>query len=452
MKMIKTLCLSVVLLALAFAANGQTPTPTPAPVYKTYNEAMAAGKAAFDKHAYAVAEVAYDQAVKLATNDDLRYEGLVKRGGALERALRTEVTRSTKIGSEKKTVVRMPEAVAEYKKAAELSGISVEKRAEALMLIAGVYSTSYKSDDLGATGTRKSWKETAREEFTKIINLPGISANLKSRALYARANTYTTTMIFGRFDNAQVTASGKDLEAAFMVEGASDKVKADALKELADLALRIKDVNTYVGALDKITTLPAAEPKQKIDAYDALARLLIDNSKLPEARKAVADGLAVPKGAATDRAALYRDLAYVQLVDPTNKSADGQKALKLADAELDKAVKARELTPADKAKILIGFGEYFQMVNLPGRTDLAVLQYQKVLALKGLTVKEVAMGQYGIGEAYRIAGKKAEAKAAYEKVSKDNGQYHGYAQHRIKELDKPTQTTQITNIDDDDDP
>lgn len=434
----KRIYLPVAFFALTLAVGGQTPSPTPTPVYKTYAEAMAAGKAAVEKKTYPVADAAYDQAAGLAANDDQRFEALVKHGGVLERSSRTEVTGGTKYATRSKTVMRFQDAVTVYTKAAELKGISVEKKAEAIMLIADIYGDSYKSGHLPSKPLLSNgWKGAAHGEFTKIINLPGISGNTKARALHARAKTYSTNMVFGRFDNQQITASAKDLEAAVLTEGASDKIKADALKDLAELALKIKDVNTYFGAHDKITKLPAAEAKQKIDAYDALTRLYIDNSKLAEARQAAADGLAVPKGAATDRSVLYRDLAYVQLIDPANKSAGGQKALKLADAELAKAVKARELTPADKARLLVGFGEYFQIANPPGRTDLAILQYQKVLALKGLTAKDLAMAQYGIGEAYRIAGKKAEAKAAYEKVSRENGQYHGYAQQRIKELDTP---------------
>lgn len=440
--MLRISSFSLLVLILSFAVGAQTPTPTPTPVYKTYADAMAAGKAAVEKNTFPAAEAAYDQAVGLALTDDQRYDALVKRGGALEKVIRTVTTGGGKYRATTKTLVLFPEAVAVYRKAADLAAITVEKKAEVMLLIGDIYSSTYKSEYLPKPlSGGKGWKETARDEFTRIINLPGISGNMKARALNARANTYSTNKMFGRFDNQQVQAAAKDLEAAFMVEGASDKIKADALGGLADLALRINDVNTYVGALDKITTLPAAEPKQKIATYDALARLFIDNSKLAEARKAVADGLAVPKGTATDRAVLYRDLAFVQLVDPANKSADGQKALKLADAELDKAVKARELKPADKAKLLVELGEYFQSANVPLRTELGVLQYQKVLALKGLTNKELAMAQYGIGEAYRLAGKKAEAIAAYEKVSSENGQYYNYARQRIKEVNPPAKAT-----------
>lgn len=309
------------------------------------------------------------------------------------------------------------------------------------MLIGDIYSSTYKSEYLPKPlSGGKGWKETARDEFTKIINLPGISGNMKARALNARANAYSTNKMFGRFDDQQVQAAAKDLDAAIKTEKASDKIKADALKDLAELGKRISDVSTYFGANEMITKLPAAEPEQKIDAYDTLAVLYIDNAKLTEARKAANDGLAVPKAAPADRAKLYQDLAVTQLIDPANKSADGQKALKLANAELDKAVKARELKPTDRAKILISFGEYFQMINAPWRVEMAVAQYQKVLALKGLTNKELAMAQYGIGEAYRLAGKKAEAIAAYEKVSSENGQYHNYARQRITEVNSPAKT------------
>lgn len=436
--MLKRFDLPAVFFALCVMVGGQTPSPAPNPVYKTYTEAMAAGKAAAEKPALPAADAAYAQAEGLATNDDQRFEAMIKRGGVLEKSSRPEVAGGTKYASRTKIVMQFQEAAAVYSKAAELKGISVEKKAEATMLIADIYGNSYKSGHLPSRPlVGNSWNEAARAEYTKVVDLPGISANTKARALHARAKTYSTDRIFGRFDNQQVQASAKDLEAAIMTDGATDKVKADALKDLAELAKRINDASTYVGAYDKITKLPAAEPAQKIDAYDTLARLFIDNSKVADARKAAADGLAVPKARAIDRSVLYCDLALVHLIDPANKTADGQKALKLADAELDKAVKSRELTPADKIKLLIGFGEYFQLANAPGRTDLAVLQYQKVLALKGITPKDIAMAQYGIGEAYRIAGKKAEAKAAYEKVSKENGQYHGYAQHRIKELDMP---------------
>lgn len=428
----------LLVLTASFAATAQTPTPTPAPVYKAYGEAMAAGKAAFEKNTPSVAEAAYDQAFGLASTDDQRYDALIKRGAAFEKVVRSVRAGTGKYGGTTKTVVLFPDAVAAYRKAAELAGITVEKKAEAMMLIGDIYSSTYKNEYLPKPQSGgKGWKETARGEFTKIINLPGISGNLKARALNARANAYTTTPIFGSFDNSQVQAAGKDLDAAVKIEKASDKVKADALKDLAELGKRISDVNTYFGAYDMITKLPAADPEQKIDAYDTLAILYIDNAKLAEARKAANDGLAVAKAAPADRAKLYRDLALTHLIDPANKSADGQNALKLANAELDKAIKPRELKPADRAKILISFGEYFQMLNAPWRTETAVAQYQKVLALKGLTNKELAMAQYGIGEAYRIAGKKTDAIAAYEKVSSENGQYHNYAQQRIKEVNTP---------------
>ncbi len=430
------------ILIFSFAVSAQTPSPTPAPVYKAYIDAMAAGKSAVEKKAFPAAEAAYDQAVGLASNDDQRYDALIKRGAALEKVTRSVRTGTGKYGGATKTVVLFPDAVAAYRKAADLPGITVEKKAEAMMLIGDIYSSTYKSEYLPKSPSGgKGWKETARDEFTKIINLAGISGNTKARALNARANTYSTNRMFGRFDDQQVKASAKDLEAAILTEKASDKIKADALKDLALLAKRIDDVNTYFGAFDKITKLTGAEPEQRIDAYDALAGLYIDNGKFVEARKAANDGLAVAKAPQSARSSLYRDLAVVQLVDPANKTADGQKALKLTDAELDKAVRGHDLSRVDRIKILISFGEFFQQLKVVGATETAVAQYQKVLALKGISAKESAEAQYGIGEAYRLAGKKAEAIAAYEKVSSENGQYHNYARQRIKEVNAPAKAT-----------
>jgi hypothetical protein len=433
----KKSCLFAILFALAIAASGQTPTPTPLPAFKTYADAMAAGKAAFDKTNFEAAEAAYAQAVILGSTDEHRFDALVKQGGAFERISRTERSNTGKYRTETKTVVLFPDAVAAYRKAAGLAGISPDKKAEAMMLIADIYSSSYKSGHLPAQPLfGKSWKESAREEFTKVMNLVGITADTKARALMRRAGTYNTLPLFGKFDAKQMQASADDLEAAFLTAGAADHIKADALKELASLGKRIGDVNVYFKSIEQITKLPKARPGQVVDAYDALALLYLENAKLAEARKAAADGLAVPKAEAADRAKLYRDLAVGQLMDPAHKAQTGPapQAIKLANAELDKAVKGKDLADDDRARILITFGEYFQQLKLLGATETAVAQFQKVLALRGLPVKLVAEAQYGIGESYRIAGRTTEAIAAYEKVGTEDGRIWGYARERLRSL------------------
>ncbi len=227
----KKVCLLVIISGLAIVASGQTPTPVP--VFKTYAEAMAAGKAGFDKNSFTAAEAAYGQAFDRASTDDQRFDALIKRGGAFEKMSRTERTSTGKYKATTKTIFLFPDAVAAYRKAAELPGISADKKAEAMMLIGEIYSNSYKSGHLSSPPmSGKNWKEMGREEFTKVINLSGISFDIKARALMGRGLAYNTLASFGTFDTKQVQASAKDLEAAFMTAGAADHIKADALQEL----------------------------------------------------------------------------------------------------------------------------------------------------------------------------------------------------------------------------
>lgn len=427
------------LLVFVLNLTAQSPGPTPAVSFGSYGEALVAGRAAFDKGLFPTAEMAYNEAVRLAANDEQRADALIALGGAVEKQSRTVRTGGSKSAGSVRYVGRYDDALVIYKKAVDLAAVADTKKAEAILRIGDIYAKSHKNKDLPRPGGLygKPLSETAREEFSRVLALPRSSPDQKAQALISRAQTYNLRPAFGRIDYKQIEAAGKDLESVLSVDGASDELKADAMFELSDIAGTIKDAQVYFASNTKVTQLPAARPDQKIKAYDNIALAYLEGSKLPEARKALSEALALKNSKPIDRGKILRDLALAHLIDPANAPAGSEKGLKAARAELDKAVNIPRLADKEKSEIRMAAAIYFGGLKVAGASALAIGEFEKVTAMTGLTEKEKAVAHYEIGEVYRKNNQNSEAKTAYMKVSEANPQYHSYAQQRIKQIDSP---------------
>ncbi len=245
-------------------------------------------------------------------------------------------------------------------------------------------------------------------------------------------------MSFGKFTMSEVTAAFDDLRAAGEMKDGSHELRAKAYLELADLGRRVRDLDTFTGAYERITMLTGAQPGQKISAYYELAALLASNKKFPVARKYIADALLVKGTTVAERATIFRVSAMSHIMEMQEANAalpaDTEKYKKLARAEMAKTVKSPGVSKKDELKTLIANSEYIRNTKNRNAMFLAHEQAETALKLKGITDSERAEAQYEIGEIYRINGEDDSARTAYEKVLPANATIFNYAKQRIQAL------------------
>ncbi|MBV6495278.1 MAG: hypothetical protein JFAIHJKO_00382 [Pyrinomonadaceae bacterium] len=432
-----------------------TATPVRYPDYKTFKQAVAAAKATVNSYEK---EDAWRKALALAKTADDKADAVLGLGVFLENNKKVVISHP-KYGGPKTTLFdRLYEAYELY------SGVYFDpnttlpsaKRHEIWLRMLAVVSRSrpssswegaykklkiLKDDEKIASTLFQSQEEVLRKkkdawvesEFSKLLNAPNISPDTKAKTNIAKAELMRAKGgLFG--DNR---AQFELLKMAAELQGASDEIKADALLLISDLALRVKDVNTYAGANERVTALPRSTVEQKVKAYDALVPLLIRNKKADAAQKYATSAAAVAGLNDDDRAKFRCYLAASELIKLDFLPYAGRKK---AEANIRRfASEATEKTVAglkgdDKIERYTANGKVFSDLLM---FDAAREQYNKALSVKPGSDRQKAVAGYEIGETFRLEGKKEEARAAYLLVTNANPQYFGYSQQRIKELDKP---------------
>ncbi len=410
---------------------------------KTYSAAIAAGKAAAEQNDNPTAEANFKKAVSLAANDVQKADGLIALGGVLTKMSRTVSKQSGKYKARTEMVSRVDEAHDAYQSALKLSGVTDEKQAKVHLKLGDIYAdqrarvtdfrTRLKSE------YNKEPRQLARDQYAKVLGMKTVPADLRITALVQRSETYDTSMSFGKFNMGEVKAAFDDLRAAGEMKDGSHDMRAMAYLKLADLGWRLRDLDTYTGAYERITLLPRAQPAQKISAYFALASLFADNKRFPEARKYIADALLVKDASAADRAGIFRISAMTHILEmqAANANADVEKYKKLARDEMAKTVKSPGISKKDELKTLIANSEYIRNRQNKNAMFLAHEQAETALKLKGITDSDRAEAQYEIGEIHRVNGEPDSARRAYEKVLPANSTYFNYAKQRIQALSTP---------------
>jgi hypothetical protein len=436
--------LSIILACLVLAVVAQ---PAPNGVYRTYDEAMAAAKQwlANNNNTYK-AEPAFKKAMELANTDTEKVDAML----AYAATLPWMMNESAGYGS--KRYHRSDEAYKLYLDALKLPGLSPARADEIKLAVADLVRRA-SSDSMTPAALRerinsdsqKSLIEHARAEYGKLIIASTTPPSVKTRAYIGRSKTYDTSVTFGGVKKENAFAAVADLKAATEVVQAPDEDKAHAYFEIVEIARRVNDANTVGGAYDAITKLGGATPEQKVSAYKGFIELLLGNNMIKASKDKLAEAAKTPGLSNDQRAVLSRLTALTMMVDvDPSDSAALKKNTKAAIAELDRTVAIPKMTDEEKFKTYMATGEYLKGVRVG--YPLAVDQLEKAAMLAKVGDDRKAEAQYEIGEAYRINGKNAEAKAAYLKVSNVNPRYHGYAGQRIKEVDalmtapaKPTQ-------------
>lgn len=437
--------LLILVLIACSGLTAQTPSPTPAPLYKTYAVAMAAGKAASKPAQRNTAEAAYLQAADLAANDMQRADALLAAGKV--QMQQTEIgSTGGKFKGSTFVIHHDRQALKSFNTALDLKDITAAKRAEITLERATLYIEIVRHSD--AHNTLKRELETKfnsdvnsvlRKDLDALVAATTAPPDIKAEALICKARSYARSGEV--YWNASDLKSGYEaLAAATTVVGAADHIKAEAFLKITGLARQVSDANAFYVAALSVTKLPKAEPSQKFQAYLLLGEVLITSKKWTDARKAIAEGIAVKGLNSTQIAELYREAALSFLEELAVSGADKKQEPNLlasARAEFAKAAGQPKLAADPKATIYMDNAVYIRQFGKPHHFLLAHEQLKAALGVPKLSKKLKEQVQYEIGETLRLEGKKDEARAAYLLVTNANPQYFGYSQQRIKELDKP---------------
>ncbi len=438
--------LLILVLIACSTLTAQTPSPTPAPVYKTYAAAMAAGKAASKPAQRNTAEAAYLQAADLAANDMQKADALLAAGN-VQMQQRTIVSQKPrKFKSSSFVFYHDREALKSFNTALDLKDITAAKRAEITLERARLYIEIVRHSDAHnslrtelETKFKQGLVSVLRKDLDALVAVATTPPDIKAEALICKARSYARSGEV--YWNASDLKSGYEaLAAATTVVGAADRIKAEAFLKITGLARQVSDANAFYVAALSVTKLPKAEPSQKFQAYLLLGEVLITSKKWADAQKAIAEGIAVKGLTSTQIAQLYREAALSFSEELAASGADKKQEANLlasARAEFAKAAGQPKLAADPKATIYMDNAVYIRQFGKPHHFLLAHEQLKAALGVPKLSKKLKEQVQYEIGETLRLEGKKDEARAAYLLVTNANPQYFGYAQQRIKGLDKP---------------
>lgn len=305
----------VACLGVSTVAPGPARAATAAaqPTFATYAAALRAAQELLDQRKLKEAGAAFEAALGLAKTDDERADALMGVGRTLSGAA----------------------ARVRFDEARKLPGVSTGKRAEARLAFASSYTLS-------------SERQTARDEYGKLLFETDLPAGVRAATLLARAGTYLNS---GFPSGSDLTAALADLESAAKVEGIPDAQKAEALLQLADLFFRLARTDEAQARLTLALALPGVAEEQKAKALLASGNIHLKKKETEKARAAWAQ-VPLLAGALTEtRVLAHRSLAASYLAESKAE---------LAQAELEKAVQLPGLAGGDKVRLLDDLGDLLQ--------------------------------------------------------------------------------------------
>lgn len=334
------------LFALTAAVSAQT-------TFATYEDAMAAGKSAFEMKKYSDSVVAYKAAAGLAKTDPDRAKAILGSAGSLMKAPRT-VTEGTGKFAQSKTVEGNPDAAREaYQAAAALPAAPSDLKIRAHFGAAGVYATQP-----GASGLQ-------RAELDKVLAMPAATPEDKFTAYYQKG---TSSYPFGTSGHLK---QREDLKLAVAVPGISDEKKADALKVLAESHSNNTEALTALKFYDDIIRLKSATTNQKLNAHLKMANYYGAQGDFTQVR------------AITYAMSLLPGIKPEQKADALQMAAQSyfmQNDLPKGEAEIAKIAAIKDIDPKNLPAIHQENGDLLARYGSPVK---ARAEYEK--ALKGIT-------------------------------------------------------------------
>lgn len=275
--------------------------------YPNYQAAMQAGEALSKQQQYDEAIKAYQGALALAGSDAERAAALMGQGAAEERVVVRTANRRPVTG-------KPEEARFTYLKILLLSDVPVETRARALFAVAGTWKDS---------------PNNARDEYTKAAQLSGLAADLKAEAYIKRGLTYQLNSV----QNAQLAMA--DFVLAASVDQVSDPRKATALIYIGQIQNALKQPDKALETYGQALRLPGATDNQKGEAYYRAAEALGGQQKFVEARAHLGRIHTLPQVSTDLRIGAYRLAAQSHLIEkqPELAAVEMSKISRLAGIE-----------------------------------------------------------------------------------------------------------------------
>lgn len=321
--------------------------------FATYDEAMAAGKTAFEAKKYAESVNAYKAATALAKTDPDRAKAILASAGSLLKAPRT-ITEGAGKFAQSKTVEGNPDAAREaYQAAAALPAAPADLKIKAHFGAAGVYATQ-----LSAGGLQ-------RAELDKILAIPAATPEDKFNAYYQKG---TSSYPFGTRGHLK---QREDLILAAAVAGISDEKKADAFKVLAESHSNNTEALTALKFYDDIIKLKAATSNQKLNAHVKMANYYGAQGDFTQVR-AIAYAMSLLPGIKPEQKADALQMAA--------QSYFMQNDLPKGEAEIAKIAAIKDIEPKNLPAIQQENGD---LLARYGSHTKARAEYDK--ALKGVT-------------------------------------------------------------------
>ncbi|MGE3467505.1 MAG: tetratricopeptide repeat protein [Pyrinomonadaceae bacterium] len=346
----KTRFVSIVFVVIALTSAGLAQDDVKLlPQFKTYEEALAGGKAFAKERKFSMAESAFTSAKSLAKSDEQRAEAIM---GQAHAGLNRSIDAKSREAFARANVARRDLA---KNRLLEITTLEVADDTKARAYVALIDAEKKVNQN----------SRSINDYYTLALRLPKLSNDAKFDLLTKRGNA-------------------ADFKTIADTPGISDERAAAALLRYVQAMVAGDKLAIYT----RIADLPHAKPAQRTEAILKAAELLAKMNKLDELRLMLARTFAIAKAPAEDIAKAHRYLADLYLFE---------KNVPAAAAELAKIDKIPNVDDDAKAQSYIDNGALYYKYKAYAP---AVKEFERVHKLKKAADKLRATAYFNTGNCY----------------------------------------------------